>query len=208
MEARLPEMFRAIFFDLGNVILPFDARTLVRALKPYSQLSEKEILERLWHPEAAASFETGKITPEQFFEVVRRECALEMGYEQFMLAFNEIFREDADVVGLLPKLKKKRYPLGLISNTNITHMTYIKSRFSCLSHMDEMILSHEVGLRKPDPAIYWHALKKFGIKPQEALFIDDMPENVKSAHDIGITAIQFTSAEKLAEHLSYLGVIG
>jgi putative hydrolase of the HAD superfamily len=199
-------MFRAIFFDLGNVILPFDARILARALVPFSKLPEAQILERLWHPEAAVSFETGKISPEEFFRVVRKECALDIDEQQLMNAFNEIFREDAEVVELLPRLKK-RYPLGLISNTNLAHMTYIKSRFSCLSHMDELILSHEVGLRKPDPAIYWHALKKFDVKPDEAVFIDDMPENVKAAHAIGITAIQFTSADQLTGDLVALGVI-
>ena len=93
-------MFRAIFFDLGNVILPFDARILARALTAYSPLSETEILERLWHPETAVSFETGKITPEQFFEVVRKHCMLNTNFKQFMEAFNEIFREDAQVVEL------------------------------------------------------------------------------------------------------------
>jgi epoxide hydrolase-like predicted phosphatase len=199
-------MFRAIFFDLGNVILPFDARILARALAPYSRLPEKEIVERIWQPEVGASFETGKITPKEFFAEVKKRCALKITYEKFMRAFNQIFREDSGVVELLSRIRN-RYPIGLISNTNVAHMTHIKKNFSFVSHIDGMILSHEVGLRKPDPAIYWHALNKFGVRPEHAVFIDDMAENVKAATEIGITAIQFTSAEKLVENLTSLGVI-
>ncbi len=198
-------MYQVILFDLGNVILPFDPRILARKLTAYSPYSEERILGSLWHPALGTSLETGQIGPREFFEQVCRRCRLRMGYGKFMEAFNSIFREDPEVIKLLSKLKA-RYPIGLISNTNAAHMDHIKKNFTFVSCIDEMILSHEVGLRKPDPAIYWHALERFGVSPEQAVFIDDVADNVKAAHDIGITAIQFVSAGQLTENLAQLGI--
>jgi len=200
-------MFRAIFFDLGNVILPFDPGILAKKLIAHSSYSEDEILRLLWNPNLGMLLETGKITPEEFFLGVKKACGLKMSFDEFLEAFNAIFKEDLKVVDLLSQLKTK-YPIGLISNTNVAHMDYIRKTFSFLSLIDAFILSHEVGLRKPDPAIYWHALERLKVEPRQAIFIDDTIENVKAAHSIGIEAIQFSSADKLCRSLSELGIIG
>lgn len=199
-------MYRVIFFDLGNVILPFDPQGLSKRLARHSDYPAEKILGLLWHPELGASLEKGEITPQEFFTQVKASCHLKMSYEEFMVEFNDIFREDGAVVELLSKLKPS-YSIGLISNTNIAHMNHVKNKFTFFAYIDEMILSHEVGLRKPDPEIFRHALHRLKVPPHQSIFIDDMAENIQAAHALGMKAIQFLSAEALTEHLIQLGVM-
>jgi FMN phosphatase YigB (HAD superfamily) len=60
-------------------------------------------------------------------------------------------------------------------------------------------------LIKPDAAIYEHTLRGLGVRPEEALFVDDREVNVQAARDLGIRAVQFRSVEKLREDLKGIG---
>ena len=68
------------------------------------------------------------------------------------------------------------------------------------------ILSHELGLRKPDPAIYRAALKLSGTKAEETVFVDDLKSNVESARKLGFQAIRFRDAEDLRRRFDALGL--
>ena len=69
---------------------------------------------------------------------------------------------------------------------------------------DALVLSAEVGIMKPDPRIYHIALDKLEVKPNEAVFVDDMPANVEAARTLGMQGILFQSQEQTLDKLKEL----
>ena len=199
-------MIKTVLFDLGNVILPFDVMRLANRLTRYTHLPAKDIVDRLWNDHIADFFETGKMSPVEYFSHISALCDFKgLSYDEFVPIFNEIFDENLDITALISNLKG-RYTLGLISNTNAIHVEHITKRYEVLSQFDRQWWSNEAGVRKPDPAIYRMALTHFAIQPSEAVFIDDLHTNIAAAQRIGINAIQYQSFDALKTELAKLGV--
>ena len=109
-----------------------------------------------------------------------------------------------DVVEIVKELKKK-FILAVLSNTYEYHAK-LNEKDPRFRLFDLIIFSHRVGMRKPDREIYKHILKRLNIKPDECIFIDDLPKNVEAAKNMGIKGILFQNAEQLKEDLKKLGV--
>jgi putative hydrolase of the HAD superfamily len=103
---------------------------------------------------------------------------------------------------------KGRYRRFILSNTNAIHMAFIFGRFPFMHTFDGYILSHEVGLLKPDRRIYEVTLERFGLKAAESVFIDDILANVEGAQAVGIHGIHHRDARSTREGLTKLGVVG
>ncbi len=67
-----------------------------------------------------------------------------------------------------------------------------------------MVISAEVGLRKPNPAIFHHAAEKLGLEPAECAFIDDIEHNVRAAEAIGMSGLLHTDADTTVAGLERL----
>ena len=76
---------------------------------------------------------------------------------------------------------------------------------SRLGDFRHLTWSCELGISKPDSAIYWHTLEKLGVSAEEALFIDDLQENVRAAEALGLQAILFTTPAQLQIDLELSG---
>ena len=90
----------------------------------------------------------------------------------------------AYVRGLRPRVKT-----GIVSNSADGARREETRRYDFPDLVDDIIYSHEVGLAKPDPAIYELACKRLGVKPAEAAFVDDVPANIDGAADVGLHAV-------------------
>jgi putative hydrolase of the HAD superfamily len=69
---------------------------------------------------------------------------------------------------------------------------------------DAVVISGEVGMRKPEPAIYHHAAGLLGLPPSECVFVDDLPSNVAGAVAVGMVGVRFVSVERAVEELESL----
>lgn len=201
-------MIRVVLFDLGNVILPVDGHRMARKLTKHSPLSQEEILSHFNKQEIVHEFETGRLSPQAFFEHIRTSCSLrDLEYAGFLPLFNDIFDEDSAVIRLIEDLKPK-VKLGMISNTNTIHSSHLVESYKLFSHFHKVWFSNDVGLRKPDPAIYQLALDHFKANPEESVFIDDLEPNIEGARRLGIHGIHYKNYNHLVEELDRLGVIG
>jgi epoxide hydrolase-like predicted phosphatase len=107
-----------------------------------------------------------------------------------------------DLVGEL----RKQYKVGLLSNTSMEYVEALgKNGF--FEHFDDVILSYEVGLRKPDPAIYKLAAERLGILPEQLIFVDDLNVNIDGAEKCGIHGIVFRNIDQLKKDLAQLSVM-
>jgi HAD superfamily hydrolase (TIGR01509 family) len=86
-------------------------------------------------------------------------------------------------------------------------MEHIYRQFPFVSEFDQQILSYEVGLLKPDSAIYRHTLVVSGLNPARTLFIDDLRVNVDAARAMGIRGLHFEDAGQVKAELEKLGVV-
>jgi len=196
-----------IVFDFGNVVAHFSHRKAAEQLAVYGTSSAASLAAYLFGDKLEDDFESGRVATDVFIGMVRETFHLHCTDEQFITAFTDMFTANPEVCELLPLLKP-RYRLLLLSNTNDLHARHFVAKFRKeLAPFDSLILSHQVGIRKPDPAIYDYCRKQAGSPPaSECLFIDDMPSNIDGVRRCGWHGIVYRPGEDLRKQLADLGV--
>lgn len=197
---------QTIIFDFGNVVAFFSYRKAAEQMAAYSPLGADAILDWTFKSDLERVYEAGQISTEDLFERARQGLHLSCSFEQFARAFCDMFAPNADVERLIPRLKGK-VRLLLLSNTNDLHAHWFRREYAdTLAYFDDLILSHEVGVRKPDCRIYQVCIERAGCSAAECLFIDDMPANVDGAIACGLQALVYRPGDDLAGRLASLGV--
>lgn len=198
-------MIKAILFDMGNVLIFFDAKRSSKAFSEAVGVPEDQVWQTFFVSDLERAYTRGKISSEEFFRSVSEHFPSKIDFPTFTKLWNDIFTENREMEELLWKLKK-HYPLYLISNTNDLHFEHVRAQFPIVQHFTRCFPSHIVGHRKPDQAMFEHVLREIQLKPEETVFIDDVAEFVESAKRLGIHGIQFTSRPALETELRRLGV--
>ena len=133
--------------------------------------------------------------------------------EQFEHGWHEFLRGPMDAsVAVLEALVAAQVPVfGL---TNWPHQTWppkaaatADHNYGFLQHFKDVVVSGQVKMHKPDEDIYDYALTRFGVRPEEAVFVDDLRENIETANRLGLHGIQFTDAASLHVELTNLGLL-
>ena len=195
-----------VVFDFGNVLGFFSHRKAAEQLAAYTDAAPEALQAYLFGDKLEDDFESGRLSVEGFRGMVRETFHLRCTDAQFDAAFADMFSPNPDVCPL-PALLKPRYKVLLLSNTNALHASQFVRQFAgVLAPFDALVLSHEVGLRKPDPRIYEHCRRLAGRPAGECLFIDDLPTNVESARACGWQGIVYRPADDLRRRLAEGGV--
>jgi putative hydrolase of the HAD superfamily len=200
-------MIKVICFDLGKVIVDFDYAVAIRELMKATSLSLAEVTAVLSNNSFINEYETGKISTVEFFRLVSHRLRLEVPLETFKQLWGNMFLPQPLLSESFLQSLKKRYRLILLSNTNEIHFEFVEERYPILGHIEERVLSYQVGCMKPDEKIYHTAVAKADVAPEEILFTDDRQENIDAARAIGIQAIQFQSEGQLKRDMKLLGVL-
>lgn len=185
-------MIRVVIFDMGKVLVWFDNSILFRKLADLAGQDVDRVRE-VAHVklELVQSFDRGEITPAEFKERVCSALGLSLSYSQFYEIFNDVYTPNVSALDIVRRLKAAGYPLVLLSNCDPERAGFIQKKFPETQVFDVRIVSYEVKLLKPEPAIYLLALQRAGAKAEECVFIDDMAVNIEAARALGITSIQF-----------------
>jgi epoxide hydrolase-like predicted phosphatase len=199
-------MIDTVISDMGKVVLHFENLLFFRRMTQYTNHSKEEI-RAVTHAnvELVESFDTGRITPQEFYRQAKAALEAEVSYEDFFAAYCDVFAVNPSTLAVLKTLRPK-YRLILLSNTDVVRFSYIKKTFPELMIFDGYVLSFDYGLMKPDPRVYFAALKLAGSRPEKAVFIDDIQANIEGAARIGIKGILFTPETDLEAELRKLGV--
>lgn len=113
---------------------------------------------------------------------------------------------DSAMLAWVDALRAHKLKLALLSNMHADMARGFRERFAWVRKFDAAILSAEIKAVKPDATIYLQTLASLGVRPDEALFIDDRERNIRGAQDVGIRAIRFESIAQLARELENLGL--
>ncbi len=199
-----PEI-KAVIFDMGNVLINFNARKSAKAFAKACKVSFDKVWEHFFISQTEKAYTRGEITSREFYNHSLQALEVPVTYKEFSRYWNDIFWENEGMEEVLKKLKKN-YPLFLISNTNKLHFDHIKKNFKIVRHFKRLFPSHEVGHRKPCPNIYKSVLKSIRLKPENTVFVDDIEKFVVGARDCGMHAILFKNPRQLVRELKKMGV--
>ena len=179
---------RVVFFDLGNVVMPWSPRRLYAELMPDVAMLD-------W------------FTSEVITVAVNEEMDRGRPHTE-VLGEVALAHPIAGTVAIIDELGAAGVPRYALSNFATTTFERIVDdpRFEVLHRLDGWLLSGEVGVIKPDPEIYAIACERFDVDPSEAVFIDDRANNVAAAQHFGLPAILFTDPQRLRAQLRALGL--
>jgi len=197
---------KAVIFDLGNVLIHYDAVRAARRFARHANVHFDKVWKHFFTSRIEKAYTRGEITTRKFFHHAQDAFKVKVDFATFSHLWNDIFWENKAMRPVLKKLSRK-YPLYLISNTNALHFNHVKQRFpQVFTHFKKTFPSHEVGSRKPDRRIYWKVLRTIKLRPKETVFIDDMPRFIAAARKVGMKGIRFRSVPQLRKELRRLGV--
>lgn len=190
---------RAVIFDFGMVLTGQpDAKARAELLR-ISGLDDEGLEKFYWTDRHA--YDEGKLTGPGFWRKLVRDAGLSLPDS----SVEELNRWDARMwttydpamLAWQRKLKRAGVLTAILSNMGDSVLENVEREFDWLRSFDALIWSYQLGVAKPDPAIYRHALKQLGVAAGEALFIDDKPANVEAARALGMAALVYTTLTQL-----------
>ncbi len=197
----------AVIFDLGGVLVDWNPRYLYRKLFADAAAMERflgEICTTEWNNEQDAGrpfAEAVAMLQARHPEEAERIAAYDLRWEEMIRGPIE------ETVEVLEELHRRDTPLYALSNWSAEKFPIARRRFAFLNRFRDIVVSGEVGLKKPDPRIFRLAAERFAVAPQDAVFIDDSPANVAAAASIGFRTIRFTDAASLRDELRTLRLL-
>lgn len=198
-------MLRAIIFDVGGVLIRSHSRAERAKWATRLGLEAGEFENFVFNGKSGRQAQLGQKTSEAHWRWLGDYFGLdEAALAQMRRGFFDGDALDESLLAYIKRLRQAGYRTGLLSNFWDDARYVLSQVFPLLDQFDGVIISAEVGLMKPDPRIYHLAAESVGVKTTEALFVDDLIENVEGAHRVGMQAIHFASAEGVQQQLATL----
>jgi 2-haloacid dehalogenase len=198
---------KAIIFDFGGVLLKWDPHKLYRRFFDQPQQIDQFLAEinfTSWNAEQdrGRPFEVGiaELTGQfpQYAHLIRAY------YDNFE---DTIVGPISGTVEILHELKQTGYSLYALSNWSAETYPRVQHQYDFFNLFDAIILSGDVKLIKPDPAIFNLTLQNIGCSASECLLVDDSEANIITAKKLGFATIHFKSAEQLRTELHQLDLL-
>lgn len=197
---------KAIFFDLGGVVLTQRPEARLETIAEVFEISVKD-LESVFK-KYNNDWSTGKITVKTLAKKLKGEFKHKKTLSNILKTWKEVYINktvpNIDLINLIDVLKRK-YQVYLLTNTVDLHHG-VNSKRNIFSHFDGIFASFLMGKKKPEQNFYTHVLEELELNPNECVFIDDRKENIDAAKKIGIESILFKNNQKLLIDLRKLGV--
>jgi putative hydrolase of the HAD superfamily len=196
----------AIFFDLGGVLLTnaWDQRERAAAVAHF-QLDSQEFQRR--HQLVVSAFERGEITLDEYLDqtvVFTNRRFSRQAFKDFVFSQSQA---DVEALDIARQLKvSRKYLMSTINNESTELNLYRIQKFHLREIFDVFLSSCFVGLQKPDPRIYRLALNVTQRPAEQCCFVDDRPENLEPARQLGMNTILMKRADQLRQELKKLGV--
>jgi putative hydrolase of the HAD superfamily len=189
---------RAAVFDLGGVLEHIGPPTWRLKWQRRCGLTEAEFDAALQRADPSGLVPTGGLTESELRARYADTLALSPADADEMMAdtwdwYCGVLDEPlADYLRAL----RPRVKTAILSNSADGARREETRRYQLPDLVDVLVYSHEVGLAKPDPAIFRLVCERLGVEPSEAVFVDDLPENVGAAADLGLHAVLHESTEQ------------
>lgn len=196
-----------VVFDIGNVLIDWNPRYLYR--KVFADEEEMEhflgtVATFEWHLEQDRGRSQEEATALLFSQYPEYAREIEAYYGRWEEMFGGPIEGS---VRLLEELCERSYPLYALTNWSAETFPLARDLYRFLGLFDEIVVSGELGMIKPDPEIYGVLVERTGLDPTASVFIDDSAPNVRAAEALGFMGVLFEGAEGLRDDLSTLGLL-
>ena len=204
----MPSAIDTFVFDLGNVLISWDPRRVYTQLFS-SEFEMERFLAEVCNHDWNVRMDAGRPFAEGIAELVERHPA----QADLIRAYRDRWPEMLggpipEAVDVLVRLHSdQRHRLFAITNWSAETFPVARERYEFLNWFGHIVVSGEIGLVKPDPAIFRHATQVCGLDPARTLFIDDSLANVQGAARLGFATHHFRNAAILEAELSQWGLI-
>lgn len=193
--------YRAVIWDMGGVIVRTDDPTPRTNLAVRLGLTRPQLEHLAFDSKTARLAELGEIPAQAHWQQLSSSLGVEAReINAFQNAFWGGDRLDDPLMNFIRAMRPD-FKTGLLSNAWSDTRQKLAEFWHIEDAFDEIVLSAEVGLAKPDPQIYALAVEKLGIKPEETVLVDDSLENLAGAQAAGLTAVQFHSTAQVGTEL-------
>lgn len=198
---------KAIVFDFGGVIQLFNGGSILEDIANILQVEISDFKQRYFEHNHISNV---KNVPweEMIIRVVRT-------YDEtpkIISQINQLVRDhqskrviNDELITWFPKFRKLGYKIAILSNAT-TGLRKELQDLGIHQHIDEIIISGEIGFQKPHKEAFDVVFQKLNVLPQEVVFIDDAPKSLEKAGEIGYIPILFCGNNKLKEDLKKLGI--
>lgn len=199
-------MIRNIIFDIGNVLSDFCWKEFLLDQGMSEEMAMRIGRATTMHP-VWNEIDRGVWSTEQLLKAfVENDPEIEEEIRRAYADIHGIVRPRAYAIPWIKELKAKGYNVYYLSNFSQKAEEECADSLAFIPYTDGGILSFREKITKPDPGIYELLLKRYGLKAEESVFLDDTPRNVEGAKAVGMQAVCFRSKEQAEEELQKLGV--
>jgi 2-haloacid dehalogenase len=199
---------QAIIFDFGGVLINWDPHELFNKYFSDDRQAIDDFL-------AEINFPTWNLSQDGGYPFAKAVMELSARYPQYahlIRAYDEEWEQSItgvipETVDILYKLKKAGYRLYGLTNWSAEKFAIVKHKYEAFKLFEVIVVSGEVKLVKPDPAIFRLLLQKIRRQPEECLLVDDSLQNIETAQKMGFATHHFTSPALLERQLKLLGLL-
>lgn len=192
---------RGVLFDVGGVFHRYVGGPVAQDIGEYLGISHED-LARAWD-DLIPLLGTGRIEEAEFW----RRFQASVGTDKVLPVPSLLVRRFGDRFLVYPEvlewargLRERGLRVGILSDTVEVQADWVRAR-GLYDGFDAVVLSHEIGWRKPSPEAYAVALARLGTSAEQTAFIDDTPANVAGARAVGMQAVLFVSFAPVRDEL-------
>jgi putative hydrolase of the HAD superfamily len=182
----------SVIFDLGGVVLHWNPDGIIRGFT--SDEATQSVIRRevFKHPDWL-DMDRGVLSEDKAIDRFRERTGLSVAeLSALMLAVKDSLQPIPGTVELLEDLAAHNVPLYCLSNMPATTSDYLRARYSFWRLFRGIVISGEIRLVKPEPAIFEHVLARFSLNPRSTVFVDDHLPNIESAARLGFKTLLFS----------------
>ncbi|MCX4307293.1 MAG: HAD family phosphatase [Acetatifactor sp.] len=199
-------MITTIIFDIGNVLADFDWETHYRNLgfgeEKIERLAKATVLNPLWN-----EYDRGVMSDEEILRgFIESDPELEAEIREAVRDVGGMVFRNEYAIPWIKELQGKGYRCLYLSNFSERGHRECAPALDFIPYLDGGILSYQDKVIKPMPEIYQLLIDRYGLVPEECVFMDDTPRNLEGAEKFGIHTIHFKNQAQAIEELRKLGV--
>lgn len=195
-------------FDLGGVLIDWNPRYLYRKLFGADQAAMEHFLSTICTSNWNTQQDAGRTLAEGC-ELLKKQHPEHAEYiDAWLHRYDEMIAGPIQgSVDILAELRSREVPVYALSNWSKETFPAAQSRFDFLNWFRGILLSGNVRLIKPDPRIFQLFLETHAVDPAQAVYVDDLPQNVETAMSLGMHGVRFTDPHALRTELVSVGLL-
>lgn len=199
-------MITTIIFDIGNVLADFTWEAHYRSFgyseEIFERLANATVKSPLWN-----EYDRGAMSDEELLRgFIKNDPGIEKEIREALRDVGPMVIRNDYAIPWIQELQGRGYRCLYLSNFSKKSHKECAASLDFIPYMDGGILSYEEKIIKPMPEIYQLLIDRYGLKPEECVFLDDTKRNLDAAEEFGIHTIHFKSQAQAIEELRKLGV--